>query len=190
MEITLEILKLLLPAVLTLLTVWIVLRSLMKKETGIVETLLASQRDQSRLEALKENNKTILPIRLQAYERMTLFCSRMEIGKLVTNTQTYQNMSAQAYKNALIAQIEEEFNHNVAQQVYMTDDLWNIIILAKKEVTQIFSKLYEEVEAKSGDEPASAKLFLDHLVAYLQENPQIGYVQALRAIKKEVGILF
>jgi RimJ/RimL family protein N-acetyltransferase len=133
-------------------------------------------------------------MRLQAYERMALFCSRIEMSQLVNNTAATTEMSAEMYKTALIMQVEEEFHHNITQQVYMTDDLWNIILLAKKEVIRICEKIYQDVESAHQDQnlqgQASATAFLEALVKYMQDTPQIGYVHALTAIKKEVGILF
>lgn len=194
MEATLELLKVLLPSLLVFLTAWLVLRAFLNKETDIVQGLLARDAENRRMEIHKKTNDTLLPMRLQAYERMTLFCSRMELGQLVTNTTATPEMTAEMYKTALILQVEEEFRHNITQQVYMTDDLWNIILLAKKEVTQICHKLHADLEqeyAQQGlDGVPSSKAFLDAMVAYLKETPQIGYVQALSAIKKEVGVLF
>lgn len=194
METLLEILKLLVPSLFVFLTAWLVLRAFLNKEADVVRGMLVRDSENRRIEVLKTTNRTIMPMRLQAYERMTLFCSRIEIGQLVTNTNATPDMSAEMYKTALILQVEEEFHHNITQQVYMTEDLWNIILLAKKEVTQIFHKLYLDLEkqyAEKGiDSVPSSREFLDVLVHYLKTTPQIGYVQALGAIKKEVSVLF
>ncbi|MGH1339240.1 MAG: hypothetical protein ACRBFS_24190 [Aureispira sp.] len=194
MEVALEILKLVLPSLLVFLTAWMVLRTFLNKESDVVQSILIRDTENRRIELLQNTNKTILPMRLQAYERMALFCSRMEMGQLVTNTTATTGMPAEMYKTALVAQVEEEFHHNITQQVYMTDDLWNIILLAKKEVTQICEKIYQDVEGAHQDQGlqgrADATAYLNALVQYMQENPQIGYVHALSAIKKEVGVLF
>lgn len=189
-----EILKLVLPSLLVFLTAWLVLKAFLNKESDVVQSILIRDTENRRIELLQNTNKTILPMRLQAYERMALFCSRIEMGQLVTNTTATTEMSAEMYKTALIMQVEEEFHHNITQQVYMTDDLWNIILLAKKEVIQICEKLYQDVEGGHEDQElegqASAATFLEALVKYMQETPQIGYAHALSAIKKEVGVLF
>lgn len=194
MDALIEILKITIPALVVFLTVWFVLKAFMKKEADVVQNLLIRDAENRRLEVHKSTNKTIIPIRLQAYERMSLFLSRIEIGKLVSNTNTNPSISAELYKTQLIMTVEEEFNHNVTQQVYMTDDLWNIILLAKKEVTQIFEKLYSDLEKKYADEDLkgqpNAQEFLAALVEYLKATPQIGYAHALTAVKKEVGVLF
>lgn len=194
MEVTMEILKLVLPSLLVFLTAWLVLRAFLNRESDVVQSILVRDTENRRIELLQNTSKTILPMRLQAYERMALFCSRIEMGQLVSNTTATTEMPAEMYKTALIMQVEEEFHHNITQQVYMTDDLWNIILLAKKEVTQICEKIYQDVESAHQDAgnkgQATATAFLEALVRYMQETPQIGYVHALSAIKKEVGVLF
>lgn len=194
MEVTMEILKLLVPSLLVFLTAWVVLRAFLNKESDVVQSILIRDTENRRIELLQNTSKTILPMRLQAYERMALFCSRMEIGQLVSNTTATTEMPAEMYKTALIMQVEEEFYHNITQQVYMTDDLWNIILLAKKEVTQIFEKINQDVESAHQEQGTkgqpSATAFLEALVKYMQATPQIGYAHALSAIKKEVGVLF
>jgi hypothetical protein len=194
MEITMEILKLVLPSLLVFLTAWLVLRAFLNKESDVIQSILVRDTENRRIELLQNTSKTILPMRLQAYERMALFCSRIEMSQLVNNTAATTEMSAEMYKTALIMQVEEEFHHNITQQVYMTDDLWNIILLAKKEVIRICEKIYQDVESAHQDQnlqgQASATAFLEALVKYMQDTPQIGYVHALTAIKKEVGILF
>ncbi|MFK7796444.1 MAG: hypothetical protein AB8E82_03245 [Aureispira sp.] len=189
-----EILKLVLPSLLVFLTAWLVLRAFLNKESDVIQSILVRDTENRRIELLQNTSKTILPMRLQAYERMALFCSRIEMGQLVTNTVATTEMSAEMYKTALIMQVDEEFHHNITQQVYMTDDLWNIILLSKKEVTRICEKIYNDVEAAHQDQnlqgQASATAFLEALVKYMQNTPQIGYIHALTAIKKEVGILF
>jgi hypothetical protein len=194
MDVLLEILKITFPALVVFLTALFVLKALMKKEVDVVQGMLHRDAENRRLEVMKTTNKAIIPIRLQAYERMSLFCSRIEIGQLVSNTNTNPTIPAELYKSQLIISVEEEFNHNITQQIYMTDELWNIILLAKKEVTQIFEKLHSDLQTKYADEglqgEPSAQQFLALLVEYLKNTPQIGYVHALSAIKKEIGVLF
>jgi hypothetical protein len=35
------------------------------------------------------------------------------------------------YQNFVIAQIEQEFEHNLAQQIYISEKCWSIIVTAK-----------------------------------------------------------
>jgi len=186
MEIFLEFLRITVPSVLVFLTAWFIMRTFMKKEKEAINGLIIRHHENKRLELLKESRKTLLPIRLQAYERLTLYCSRLEMGSLINRTRATETMPAAVYRSHLVKNVEEEFNHNITQQVYMTDDLWKIIQMAKQEVVAILNKVFQNLE----NDDATAKDFLERIVEHLSDNPQVGYLQALVAIKKEAGVLF
>lgn len=87
----------------------------------------------------RENQKEALPLRLQAYERMTLFMERIEPGKLLIRIAPMTTDKVQ-YANHVIAQIDQEFEHNLTQQIYMSDQCWNIISTAKNATIQMIRK--------------------------------------------------
>jgi hypothetical protein len=186
MNAVLEVLKISIPALIVAGVSWWIIRAFLKKEQATMANLLFQQKEAKRIELLKESQKTILPLRLQAYERLTIFLSRIELGSVVSRTNATEGMSAHFYKTALQHTIEEEFNHNITQQVYMTDDLWSIIILAKKEATTILEKVFHQLPS---DKPA-VQDYLEALAGYSKENPQMLDTQAILAIKKEVAVLF
>jgi hypothetical protein len=84
----------------------------------------------------KDSQKDTLPVRLQAYERMALFLERIALNSLVVRVAP-KTKSKNDYENLLIQQIETEFEHNLSQQIYMTDECWNIIKTAKNATIQI-----------------------------------------------------
>ena len=87
----------------------------------------------------KENQKDALPLRLQAYERMALFLERINPTKLLIRI-TPNSSNKNDYENYIIAQIEQEFEHNLTQQIYLTDDCWTIILTAKNATIQMIRK--------------------------------------------------
>ncbi|WP_435133176.1 hypothetical protein [Formosa sp. A9] len=80
-----------------------------------------------------------MPLRLQAYERMALFLERITPSKLLIRVQP---MSADKtdYETLLINSIEQEFDHNLSQQIYISDECWNIITTAKNATIQLIRK--------------------------------------------------
>ena len=78
----------------------------------------------------KESQKDALPLRLQAYERMTLYMERINPTNLLIRI-TPISEDKNDYANFVIAQIEQEFEHNLSQQIYMSDECWTIITTAK-----------------------------------------------------------
>jgi len=88
--------------------------------------------DQNRrvFELRRENAKNALPQRLQALERMTLFLERINPGSLLLRIKPY-NDNKHDYENLLIGNIEQEFEHNLAQQIYVSDKCWAAIRATK-----------------------------------------------------------
>ncbi|PKP12726.1 MAG: hypothetical protein CVU08_09065 [Bacteroidetes bacterium HGW-Bacteroidetes-3] len=96
-----------------------------------------------KLSILKENQKQSLPIRLQAYERMALFLERINPSKLVLRI-TSVNNDKNAYAQSLINTVEQEFEHNLAQQIYISDECWSVIMAAKNATIYLIKKTAEE----------------------------------------------
>jgi hypothetical protein len=98
----------------------------------------------------KENQKDTLPLRLQAFERMVLFLERINPTKLLIRIKPLSN-DKHEYENLVIAQIEQEFEHNLTQQIYMTDECWTIIITAKNATIQMIRKANMSERVDSAD---------------------------------------
>ena len=80
-----------------------------------------------------------LPIRLQAFERMALFLERISPSKLLIRISPTSS-NKESYESLLIASIEQEFEHNLSQQIYVSDECWSIICAAKNATIQLIRK--------------------------------------------------
>ena len=80
-----------------------------------------------------------LPLRLQAYERMVLFLERISPSKLLVRVNP-TGSDENAYESLLVATIEQEFEHNLSQQIYISEECWNIIVAAKNATIQLIRK--------------------------------------------------
>src|SRR5699024_12438817 len=65
----------------------------------------------------QETTGETLPLRLQSYERMTLFLERIDPNKLLIRVKPNGN-NLLDYEKLLIHTIEQEFEHNLTQQIY------------------------------------------------------------------------
>tara|TARA_R110002050_G_scaffold212781_1_gene348945 strand:- start:7436 stop:7954 length:519 start_codon:yes stop_codon:yes gene_type:complete len=129
----------------------------------------------------KDTQKNTLPIRLQAYERMALFLERIAIPSLVVRVGPI-NSNKNDYENLLIKSIENEFEHNLSQQIYMTDECWNIIKAAKSATIQMIRK------AGMSESDSADKLREDILNETMEKNSPSA--TALAYVKKEIGELW
>lgn len=80
-----------------------------------------------------------LPIRLQAYERMSLFLERISPSKLLIRM-VPTSTSKSDYETLLIQSIEQEFEHNLSQQIYVSEKCWSIVTTAKNSTIQLIRK--------------------------------------------------
>ena len=159
---------------------------------GIV-TILASNMikgfldDSVKKEAIQirhEASKTTLPLRIQAYERMIIFLERIRINSLVMRTHK-SGMDAQYFQAELLRTIRSEYEHNVSQQLYVSDSAWQLVVFAKEETIQILN-----LASRSATEGQSATDFsriLFELNGSMEHQP---VDEAIKFIRKEMRKFF
>jgi len=130
----------------------------------------------------KDIQVNTLPIRLQAYERMALFLERIAPSKLLIRTKPTSS-DEDTYESLLVATIEQEFEHNLSQQIYISDDCWNIIVAAKNATIQLIRKA--GLLEKTGTADKLREVILTEMME--KRAPSDA---ALAFIKKEVGELW
>ncbi len=77
----------------------------------------------------------ILPNRLQAYERMSLYISRIDPEEMALREQSSAATAKDLYI-AMMNSIRQEFEHNNAMQIYISTASWKLILKAKEEVSK------------------------------------------------------
>jgi hypothetical protein len=136
-----------LPAVVLALVVWYVLKS-----------FLAQQTQEKKYAILAEKKKESLPVQLQAYERMLLFCERINPIKMLVRIKPISN-NVNDYLQLLINNIEQEFEHNLVQQLYVSKETWMAIIAAKTAVT---NKLKQVAETSNSANDLRENVLIDY----------------------------
>ena len=125
MDAFLDVLKYTIPALIVFATVFYLFKNFLNQ--------------QYQIEALKfrqSQNKEILPLRLQAYERLMMFCERINIDNLAYRLSSV-DMTVADMRQAMLIAVQQEYEHNVSQQVYTSDKLWEIIQLVKEQVQSV-----------------------------------------------------
>lgn len=123
-----ELLAYTLPAVITGLVAYYFFAQHTKNEEGRRRYLIH-----------KEAQKNAMPIRLQAYERLVLFLERINPSKLLIRVAPHSS-DKNDYEEYLIAQIEQEYEHNLTQQIYISGEAWDVIMTAKNATIQMIRK--------------------------------------------------
>ena len=114
--------------------------------------------NEKKMELLAQKKKDSLPVKLQAYERMLLFCERINPVKMLIRVKPV-GTDANSYLHLLLASIEQEFEHNMVQQLYITDECWNVIIASK---SAVINKLKQVAGSVNSANELREKVLLDY----------------------------
>lgn len=191
MEFFLDLFKILLPAALVLYGMYIVVESFVKKELGQIDKAKEAelQLRQADLEIKKaevelKNKSESLPIRLQAYERMTLFLERIAPSQLVPRLNN-PDLSVGFFQQLLIQEVRNEFGHNLSQQIYLSSEAWLLIKQALEETILLINN-----SALTLDEHTEGVELAKKILGNVREHGINPTENALEFLKAEVRGLF
>jgi uncharacterized protein HemY len=141
--------------------------------------------DKQKWEIRYKNTEIILPLRLQAYERMCLFLERMAPNNLILRVSDSFVGSAIEFQQLLLQEIRHEYNHNLAQQVYLSHEAWEEIKKAMNEVVALINQSASEVPHDATANDLARKVFENVI-----QQPQQSVNIALKFIKDEIQAVF
>lgn len=142
----------------------------------------ANEEGRRRFLIQKEAQNKVLPTRLQAYERLTLLLERIDPNKLLIRVKPTSS-EIEKYEELLIKNIEQEFDHNVTQQIYVSVECWNLIQTAKNATIHIIRQVAMHEQKNTAD--AMREAVLRHFMEEVTPSQK-----ALTYIKKEVSELY
>ena len=164
----LEIIKYTLPAIIVLICTWIVMRQLFKNE------------EEKRMWELKKaSQKEISPVRLRAYERLCLLLERTQPEHLLMDVDM-NGLSGQDLQKHLLRTIRLEFDHNMSQQIYVSDDTWAKVMQARNEIAAFVNAMAIQLPKNS-----TAMDYAKILMTAYNTNGETPHELALTALKEE-----
>lgn len=173
-EVILEILKILLPALIVLITAYLML-------SQTLGTYLKMQR----VELGFKNREQALPVRLQAFERLVLYLERISPQRAIPRLRQ-EGMSAPELHMLLISSIRMEYEHNITQQLYVSPDTWFMVRTATEEVISIINQVAASIPPES-----SSLDFSRVLLASIMESTDGSPIDiALENLKVEAREMF
>jgi hypothetical protein len=173
MDALVEFIKILVPASVVLYAAYLLVRTFVQKEIEL-----------KKLEVRSRSIETVLPNRLQAYERMVLFLERMSPQNLLVRLNT-AGMPSREFHQLLLSEIRNEYNHNVSQQVYISEEVWVLIKNAKEDLIVSINDAASEMTMDSSSLDLSKKIFEKSI------NKQVDPLgHALVELKKEIQRTF
>jgi len=168
----LEILKYTLPSVVVLLTAYYT-----------IDKFFNHEKDQKGLEIKKDNQKITLPLRLQAYERIILFLERISPEQLLLRVQK-PGISVSQLQKSLNLTIRAEYEHNLSQQIYVSENAWELVKSSKENLIKIINMASNSLKPDDKGIVLSKKII--EVFSALEKSP---ITASINDIKKEAASL-
>lgn len=173
MEYLADLLKIILPAGLVIYGMYLTIMSFLKKE-----------REKMLVDLKTQNTNTLLPIRLQAGERICLLLERITPNNLVRRVNSPEYSARDLY-HQLLHEVREEFNHNLSQQVYFSDETWESVRRGVESVITMVNQAMQEMPEEARGIDLAKKIFQ---ISLDQKSDTIQ--KALTRVKDEIRIFF
>lgn len=173
MEVVSDLIKILFPAGLVLLGIYLTVDSVLKK-----------QFEKSVLEIRTRNSEIVVPVRLQAYERMALFLERISPHNLIIRV-NQPNLTVGELQTLLLQEIREELNHNLSQQIYMSEVVWTLIRNASEDIASTINTCAQQLEPERPAIELARKIFEAQL-----NKPGDLIQKAMSELKSEIAVFY
>ncbi|MEH3113074.1 DUF7935 family protein [Pedobacter terrae] len=136
------------------------------------------------IELNKENRAQILPLRLQAHERLIIFVDRINPANLLVRLHQ-QGINIATLQAGILNEIRSEYQHNIAQQLYIDSITWGVVRKLKEDTIAMVNNAIQSLPDDANGIELS-KAILQHMVS-INENP---YDLTIELIKKDIYKLF
>jgi len=168
-----DILKIVLPAILVLLTAYL-----------LIDKLLSNEIKRRNFELRKESLATLTPIRLRAYERLVLVLERTTPATLILNV-AKPGMTNMDLHTELLAGIRQEFSHNLSQQIYVSNEIWTCIRSAQESLLRLVNTCASKCNPAN-----TANELAERIIQVYNASDQTPTEVAIDLLKKEVRLYF
>lgn len=173
LEVFIEILRFFVPAFVVFLVTYFTLKKMLDEDFKRKE-----------LELKNKRSTDIIPMKLQAYERLTILLERIRLDNLVLRLAD-PDLSAADFNLRLTAAIAEEFNHNVSQQIYISDQAWIMVKAAKEDSLIVIGQCYKEMSEFETSTDLGKAILTDVID---RKNDLVA--RAIQFLKKEIDLVF
>lgn len=157
MDAFLEILKLTIPGLIVFATTYVVLKQ-----------MLDNQYKKRELELRREAKKSMTPTKINAYERLTLLLERIHPSELVLRVHK-KGMKATAFQSELVKAVREEYQHNLTQQIFVSNTGWNLVKNAKEETIKLINIAATQLPKDASGVDLSNNIF--QILMKMEQNP-------------------
>ncbi|MCE2961741.1 MAG: hypothetical protein ACK5UE_13220 [Chitinophagales bacterium] len=128
-----------------------------------------------------EFNKLILPNQIHAFERMVLFMERIALSSIIPRL-NQPDLTAQEFQFILTQEISNEYQHNLSQQLYIPNQTWSMISLAKDQIIQEIIQTAQSLPSTAGSKDLAMKLLRESAAS----SGKLSTRSVIEALKKDL----
>ncbi|MFM2134804.1 MAG: hypothetical protein RL021_204 [Bacteroidota bacterium] len=172
------------PALLVIMGMFVVIRRFTDVQLSMLRKMTDRDMQLKMLEEKAAKQRDAMPLKLQAYERLILFLERISPDSLVVRIHTGA-MNAPILHAGLLAGIRAEFEHNLSQQLYVSDNAWENVCRAKDAMASMVNDAYRRVGHSATGVQLSAAIFESALT-----NEPLVTQEVIGVLKLEARKLF
>jgi len=140
-------------------------------------------------ELKRESQKAVSPIRLRAYERLALLLERTKPEHMLMELRSKEPDALATWtvgqvQQYLLQTIRLEFDHNQSQQVYVSNEVWDLIINARDQTAAFVISMAAQLPPN-----ATAQVYATTLMTAFTSNGTTPTDKALEFLKDEAKTL-
>ncbi len=150
----------------------------------LVKRFLDNEQKMKYAELKRTMDQNLLPLRLQAYERIVLYLERISPNNLLIRV--YEpGMNVVVFHRELLLNIKAEYEHNITQQVYVTNAAWSIVRKSRDELIKLINVSVSQCQPDAAGVELSKVIFQSML-----ESEEFPVQNAIDEVKNEAHSLF
>lgn len=136
-------------------------------------------------ELKRESQKTISPIRMRAYERLALLLERTKPEHMLMELRAKEPDALSTWSVAQVQQyllqtVRAEYEHNQSQQIYVSDEVWDLVINARDQMAAFIIAMGTQLPKN-----ATAQVYATTLMTAYASNGETPGDKAMEALKTE-----
>ncbi len=136
-------------------------------------------------ELKRESQKSISPIRLRAYERLALLLERTKPEHMLMELRAKEPDALSTWSVAQVQQyllqtVRAEYEHNQSQQIYVSDEVWDLVINARDQMAAFIIAMGTQLPKN-----ATAQVYATTLMTAYASNGETPGDKAMEALKTE-----
>lgn len=161
----------------------ILLYPLLRKAISLLEILVNKFVQSSAIQKHEEQQpttlQTVLNLKLLAYERIVLLIERLKPDSLIPRTLS-PILTCKEYQLLLLNEIRKEFEYNLSQQLYLSENTWKVTVNFKDNIITLVNSAAAECQAEDKASQLGRKILERYITSDFKSD------QILQIIKKDI----